>query len=256
MNAFHWWWLKVDAGSALIVDGVVSPQGYGFGHFSKFVRPGYVRVMAVADEPVAEVLTSAYWERDESTLAIVAINQGDAEVTQSFLLKGLTPIRVTPWLTSSDTTLREQARLRAQNPLSVTLPGQSITTLVVLAEADTLGAGGASGASAGGAAGAASVEAGPGSNTSSTGSDAGTPNGSGGASISASGSTASAADATTSGNTSTGSKDEKVPSLGKGPHAACLCSAPGQPVNHTPWPLLLLVWPVLRWRRRTHHAAG
>ena len=62
---------------------VMFKRGYAFAHWSKFVRPGFLRLGAT-DHPNPGVLVEAYRDSD-SHIALTAINTSGSKVTQKFL---------------------------------------------------------------------------------------------------------------------------------------------------------------------------
>lgn len=136
-QAYIWWYIRRGYGP-MKEDGTISKRGYSMAHFSKFVRPGYVRVDAT-DRPDTNVYVSAY--KGDNKLVIVAINKGSA-TNQNFVLQNGTVTNVNRWITSGT------ASLQQGTPLTVTgnnfwahLPAQSVTTFV----ADISGGGGGGG---------------------------------------------------------------------------------------------------------------
>jgi O-glycosyl hydrolase len=100
---------------------------YVTGHFSRFVRPGYVRVDARSDDP--DVLVSAYTGPDG--MVIVAINSGRDPKLATFRLAGgpasgsLSAVMTTrsePWKTMPPIPAQDGS-------FSVMLPPESLTTL-------------------------------------------------------------------------------------------------------------------------------
>jgi glucuronoarabinoxylan endo-1,4-beta-xylanase len=131
VNAFHYWWLLADQngkGGLYANDGLL-PQAYGLGHFSKFVRPGYVR-LDVASEPATGLSTSAFTDPNTGRIVIVAVNENDTASDLSLSFVGATPVTLDPWLTTADVSLAQQAPVTFTSPLDYVLPPQSITTLI------------------------------------------------------------------------------------------------------------------------------
>ena len=246
VSAFHYWWLKSDDQTSLLRDGVLVPQAYALAHFSKFVRPGYVRVELGENDSSPVLQLSAYWGVADSKLVIVAINQGSSTIEKSFRFEGFEPITVTPWLTTSEVTLREQARQIVKNPFSYSFGRSSITTLITALEVETVGTGGAPPMGEGGRAGA-QPEPEP---TDSSGGSAGASNttsSSAGGNAATGGTTSS--ESSTSKGISGASTDGDVPlGFGKGPYA-CGCELPGGDTGSTPWFLALLLGAAARARR-------
>jgi glucuronoarabinoxylan endo-1,4-beta-xylanase len=103
---------------------------YVIGNWSKFVRPGWVRMGATAN-PQGGAYLSAFRESATGNFAIVVINQNGSPVAQSFALNGLTTTSVTPWVTSATLNLTQQSSISVSNgAFSYTLPAASVTTLV------------------------------------------------------------------------------------------------------------------------------
>jgi glucuronoarabinoxylan endo-1,4-beta-xylanase len=110
-------------------DGQISKRGAVMAHFSKFVRPGYVRVDAAAN-PQTNVYTSAY--AGGSNVVIVAVNKGTGAVSQQFILANTTASSVSSWVTDGSRTLAAlSGPTLANGTLTATLPASSITTFVV-----------------------------------------------------------------------------------------------------------------------------
>ena len=125
-NAYLWWYLKRYYGP-LGEDGVVTKRGNVMAQFSRFIRPGFVRVGATAN-PATDVYVSAY-KREK--LVIVAINQGETDTTQAFSISNATLETVTSWVTSSTASLEAQPAIQvAGGSFTATLPAASVTTFV------------------------------------------------------------------------------------------------------------------------------
>ena len=135
MNAFHYWWLvnigDQDDEGLCNSNGQPTPRMYALGNFSKFIRPGFVRVAATGS-PAAGVRTSAYYGRELSRLVIVAINGGAAK-TVDVNLSGISGgDMVVPWLTDSTRRLqRQQPVMLSNGNFSFVMPSGSIVTFVL-----------------------------------------------------------------------------------------------------------------------------
>ncbi len=131
-NAWHYWWLIGDSAGdnqgLVSQSGQVSKRLYMMGNFSKFARPGYVRIGATSS-PVSGVSISAYKDPNSGTFAIVAINHNGSSVPLNFTFSGLTPTSVTPWITSATLSLAQQSSISVGGgSFSFTLPASSVTT--------------------------------------------------------------------------------------------------------------------------------
>lgn len=128
-QAYVWWYIRRGYGP-MREDGRISKRGANMAHFSKFVRPGHVRIDA-ASNPQSNVYTSAY-KGGGSQIVIVAINKGASTVSQSFTLRNNTSSGVSSWLTDASTNLASQGSIGISSNGSFTgrLPARSVTTFV------------------------------------------------------------------------------------------------------------------------------
>jgi hypothetical protein len=110
----------------MLENGNISKRGYMMSHFSKFVRPGYVRVDATK-APVTNVDVSAYKSAD--SVVIVAINRTTSAVSQQFTISNGTVATVTGRRTSGTENMATVAAINLSNgSFTANLPAQSITT--------------------------------------------------------------------------------------------------------------------------------
>jgi glucuronoarabinoxylan endo-1,4-beta-xylanase len=140
-NAYVWWGLfgastgscATNAGTCGLVDnaGTVQPMGYVMGQYSKFIQPGYVRVLATAT-PVSGVYVSAYKNSSPSHYVIVAINANTTSESLTFALtNGSSVTSLTPYQSTSAAGLAAQSAVTVSSgQFSYTLPAQSIVTFV------------------------------------------------------------------------------------------------------------------------------
>ncbi|GAA1167476.1 glycoside hydrolase family 30 beta sandwich domain-containing protein [Streptomyces hebeiensis] len=127
-QAYVWWYIRRGYGP-LREDGRISKRGANMAHFSKFVRPGHVRI-DTASNPQPNVYTSAY-RGSGSQLVIVAINKGSSQVSQRFTLRNNTSSGVSSWLTDASRNLAPQSRINISNgAFTGQLPTRSVTTFV------------------------------------------------------------------------------------------------------------------------------
>jgi len=132
-NAYVWWWI-VDWPAESYVSGLAdtnnNPTYYGaaIAQFSKFVRPGYVRVSATAN-PVSGVDVSAYTGSGNDV--IVAINSNGSANSVTFDLASSTASAFTPYQTSASGMLKQLSAVSVSgSAFTYSLPAQSITTFV------------------------------------------------------------------------------------------------------------------------------
>lgn len=128
-QAYVWWYIRRYYGP-MREDGLISKRGANMAHFSKFVRPGYVRI-DVASNPRPNVYVSAY-KGDDGTVALVAVNTGTAHVAQRFTVENTASSRVSSWLTDETRNLEPQRGGKvADDSFTGRLPAESVTTFVI-----------------------------------------------------------------------------------------------------------------------------
>jgi glucuronoarabinoxylan endo-1,4-beta-xylanase len=102
MNAYVWWYIRRSYGP-MKENGNISKRGYMMAQFSKFVRPGAVRIDAT-EFPANNVYVSAY-KNSDGTLVIVAINNSNDSYAQQFNVSGKTIKTVNRYRSSSSENL-------------------------------------------------------------------------------------------------------------------------------------------------------
>jgi glucuronoarabinoxylan endo-1,4-beta-xylanase len=130
-NAWLWWWYNgTSTNEGLYNNGADTKRHYTYGNFTKFVRPGYVRV-DVTGNANADLLLSAY-KGSDGTVVVVAINKGTSSVTVPISLAGGTaPASLTPWVTSSSDNLASKTAIAVSGgSFAATLAGKTVTTYV------------------------------------------------------------------------------------------------------------------------------
>jgi len=128
VNAWHYWWTQsfLDGGSA----SNPPKRVYAMGNFSRFVRPGYVRV-GLSGAP-SSVQIVPFVSPSDGTVVIVALNSGSSAAQLSFFVGGSGwPASVTPYETSASSNLGAGAAISVTNArFSASVAAQSITTFV------------------------------------------------------------------------------------------------------------------------------
>jgi len=138
-SAWLWFWYK-DGGSndnlgLLLAGGTDTKRRYALGNYSRFIRPGYLRVDITGAVP-EDVLLSAFTGGD-GIVVVVAINKGSATTTMPITIAGgAAPASLVPWVTSASDDLV------AKTPVPVTsgsfiasLASMTVTTFVGMASA-------------------------------------------------------------------------------------------------------------------------
>ncbi|RFZ75916.1 glucuronoxylanase [Lacrimispora amygdalina] len=126
-QTYVWWYIRRQYGP-MKEDGTISKRGYNMAHFSKFVRPGYVRVDADRN-PANGVYVSAY--KGDNKAVIVAINKNATAVSQKFTFQNGTGGSVSSWITDGSRNLAAGSGYRVSgNSFTAQLPARSVTTFV------------------------------------------------------------------------------------------------------------------------------
>ena len=129
VNGWHYWWTQA------FVPSVTSPppQVYALGNFSKFVRPGYLRI-DVSGAPKASSsapLVVAFTNQSDGTVAVVVVNGGGAQNVSLFVAGTAWPASVTPYVTTSSSKLAAGTAISVSaGRFSASLAAQSVTTFV------------------------------------------------------------------------------------------------------------------------------
>ncbi len=135
-SAWHYWWLMPRGDLPLRDNGALTDgesltrRAYVLGNFSRFVRPGFVRVDATS-APQRDVRVTAFRDAPGARLVIVATNLGSSDVSQGFAVAGGTLDSVTPFVTSDAFALEEGTdEPVVDGSFTVTLGARSVTTFV------------------------------------------------------------------------------------------------------------------------------
>ena len=106
----------------------MAKRAYALGNWSKFVRPGYVRIGGTSDD--TNVLVSAF-KSPTGKLVIVAVNRSGSSVSSTFTLAGVAGTTMVPWLTSATSNLTQQPSVDVRSgSFTYTLPASSLVTFV------------------------------------------------------------------------------------------------------------------------------
>jgi glucuronoarabinoxylan endo-1,4-beta-xylanase len=130
VSGWHYWWTQ-----SLLPNGPGSapPQVYAIGNFSKFVRPGYVRIQTSgAPTPSGTVpLVVSFKNPTDNTVVIVVVNGGGAAQASFFVSGTEWPSSVTPYVTTSSEKLAAGTAITLSAArFSASIAAQSVTTFV------------------------------------------------------------------------------------------------------------------------------
>lgn len=130
MSAYVWWYIRRSYG-LMTEDGKASKRGYCMAQYSKFVRPGSVRIDAT-ESPEKNVYISAY-KNPQNQIVVVALNKSDNGYAQQFsLAKGEAITDVDRWRTSANENLALTENLEyTGSSFFAQLPAKSVSTFVI-----------------------------------------------------------------------------------------------------------------------------
>lgn len=129
MSAYVWWYIRRSYGP-MKENGNISKRGYMMAQYSKFVRPGDVRIDAT-EQPTQNVFVSAY-KNDADQVTIVAVNKTTSEYNQSFSMgSGESISGVTRYRSSGSENLAKSEIGFNGTGFAAQLPAQSVSTFVV-----------------------------------------------------------------------------------------------------------------------------
>jgi O-glycosyl hydrolase len=126
-NAYVWWAIRRAYG-LLTEDGVVSKRGYVMAQYSKFVRPGFLRISAT--QPTnTDIAVTAY--KSGSQLVVVALNRSTTAQTINLDVFNGCAAELSRFTTSANTNLAEGEPVTLiDGRATVTLGAESATTFV------------------------------------------------------------------------------------------------------------------------------
>lgn len=136
MSAYNWWYLKRSYGPLYIATnsqggslaGSVSKVGYIMGQYSKYVRPGAVRVGATRVAQT-DVHTTAYKKND--SVIVVSVNRASSAKTVSYAISGLKSTSGKKITTSGTKGMSDDGAVSVSGGgFTTTLDAQSISTIV------------------------------------------------------------------------------------------------------------------------------
>ena len=129
MSAYVWWYIRRSYGP-MKENGNISKRGYMMAQFSKYIRPGAVRIDAT-ESPENGVYISAFKNTD-GTIIIVAVNNGSNSYAQKFNISGATISSVTRYKTTGSANLAETKNMElSDNGFFAQLDSKSVSTFIV-----------------------------------------------------------------------------------------------------------------------------
>jgi O-glycosyl hydrolase len=134
MSAFLYWWAWTGStgssnGCLATVNGAQPKRLYTIGQYSRFIRPDWIRVDAVAN-PATNVYLSAFKNPTGDQIAVVAINAGTSQVPLALTIDTGRFGALTTYRTSASENIANVGSVTAGATVNVTLAASSVTTFV------------------------------------------------------------------------------------------------------------------------------
>lgn len=131
-NAYIWWYLKryysfMGDGEEGTQDGVILKRGIAFSHYSKFVRPGFVRIDTSL--PTTSTLKLTAYKKDNQTI-IVIVNPETIAVS-NIQFSGLIPTSAISYTTSETLSMLKKQLTITNNVFSFDVLPKSVSTIVI-----------------------------------------------------------------------------------------------------------------------------
>jgi len=129
MSAYVWWYIRRSYGP-MNENGTISKRGYMMAQYSKYVRPGDIRIGAT-EQPANGVYVSAY-KGNDNQVTIVAINKSTTGYSQNFSFSGGTITDIDRYRSSASENLAVTNNLENDGTsFWAQLPAESVSTFVV-----------------------------------------------------------------------------------------------------------------------------
>jgi len=129
MNGYVWWYLRTPGCNLINTGGSLKLKGYTMGQFSKFIRPGYIRVNA-SYQSNPNIYTVAFKGTNQDI--VVALNLNRVAKTQTFNFRNDNIQSATKFVTSATKKINYDGTLTCTaNTLTDELEARSVTTYVL-----------------------------------------------------------------------------------------------------------------------------
>jgi glucuronoarabinoxylan endo-1,4-beta-xylanase len=126
-NAYVWWWMTYSSNDGICTGSTPNHRGWVLAQFSKWVRPGYVRVDATYN-PQSGVYVVAF---KGARYVIVAMNNNTSAQSVTFACSNVTIPSVSKYTSSQTKSGASDGTITAtNNSFTTTLDVQSVTTFV------------------------------------------------------------------------------------------------------------------------------
>jgi O-glycosyl hydrolase len=131
-NAYIWWYLKrfysfIGDGEQGTINGEILKRGYAFSHFSKFVRPGFIRIANVLPSGSTLKVTSY----TKATQTVIVVINTEIFPVNNVQFSGLKPISATSYSSTVSTSLLKKDLTIQNETVTLDVPASSVVTVVI-----------------------------------------------------------------------------------------------------------------------------
>ncbi|SBS34059.1 Glucuronoxylanase XynC precursor [Marinomonas spartinae] len=127
-SAYIWWYVRRSYG-LLTEDGNVSKRGYVMSQYSKFIRPGFVRIGAT-EMPESNVYVTAY-KNNSGKLVVAVVNRSGSQKRLDFTLQNGSVGSMTKYVSSSSKNVTYGGKYQVNNNrFTAYADGWSVLTFV------------------------------------------------------------------------------------------------------------------------------
>lgn len=133
-NAYIWWYIRryysfLGDGERGTSRGEILKRGYAMSQFSKFIRPGYVRIKTQIENTTTGLMVTAY--QGENDLVAVIVNPTTSEVAAVNLVAASTGASAVAYTTSEFENRKMTSLTAHDDRFLLTIPANSVTTVVI-----------------------------------------------------------------------------------------------------------------------------
>ena len=133
-NAYIWWYIRryysfLGDGERGAVRGQILKRGYAMSQFSKFIRPGYVRIKAELDDTTTALSLTAY--QGDHKIVVVVINSSSSDISGITLNTPTTSATAMAYTTSEFVNRKTDSLEITDAAAELSVPANSITTVVI-----------------------------------------------------------------------------------------------------------------------------
>ena len=133
-NAYVWWYIRryysfLGDGEKGTSRGQILKRGYAISHFSKFVRPGYLRVKIQEETSSTGLKMTAY--KGDNKMVVIIINPSDVVTPKLNIITSGAISSAIAYTTSSSKTRETAVLTPASGKVPVNLQANSVTTVII-----------------------------------------------------------------------------------------------------------------------------